>query len=289
MRNKWLYRIALMLCVAMFLFSGYKIASYYITAYREAKLYDDLNQQVQDALQNNHADSNDGSQDTDGETGNEDEDDGEDLPETPPPLYAESGRFYRYEGLYVQNNDMVGWIYIPGTEQGYPVMQTPNNEEYYLRKNFYKKYAKIGTPFLDKDSDLEDPASRIMVYGHNLKSGGMFSPLMKYTKKSHWEQNPVFQFDTLYEARTYRIVAVVQVDISQPGHFAYYSYDRFSSAASFNGFLQQAKEASLYDTGVTAEYGQQMMILSTCSYHVSGDGGRLAIIAVQEPAGDAAQ
>lgn len=282
MKKKILYRTALILCLAVFLFSGYKVASYYITAHREAALYDDLLQQVQDAQQ--EAQTNAGAQDGSGD----ETDGGQEAPQNDP-LYAESGRLYRYEGLYTQNNHMVGWIHIPGTDLGYPVMQTSSNEEYYLRRNFYKKYATGGTPFLDKDSDLEDPASRVMVYGHNLKSGGMFSPLLKYTKESHWKTYPTFQFDTLYEERTYRIVAVVQTDITDPGHFAYYAYDRFSSAASFNGFIQQAREASLYDTGVTAEYGQQMMILSTCSYHVSGDGGRLAIIAVQEPAGDAAQ
>ncbi len=268
MNRKLIYRLALGLCIAMFLFSGYKIVSYYMTASSEAGVYEDLNQQVQDAEQAGRDQIGSGS-----DTGPEDA-----------PLYAESGRLYRYDALYQQNNDMVGWIYVPGTNTGYPVVQTPKDEEYYLRKNFYKKKATGGTPFLDKDSDLEDPASRVMVYGHNLKSGGMFTPFTKYTKASHWKKYPTFQFDTLYESRTYRILAVVQVDITRAGHFAYYAYDRFSSAASFNGFIQSAKEASLYDTGVTAEYGQQMMIISTCSYHVSGDGGRLAIIAVQEPA-----
>lgn len=263
MGKKLIYRLAMLFCIAMFLFSGYQVVSYYLTARQEEDFYQDLNQQVQDAGANQAGDG----------TSQEE-----------PPLYAESGRLYRYDALYQQNNDLVGWIYIPGTNNGYPVMQTSQDEEYYLRKNFNRKKSKGGTPFLDKDSDLEDPASRVMVYGHNLKSGGMFTPLTKYTKASHWKKYPTFTFDTLYESRTYRIVAVVQVDISKVGHFAYYAYDRFSSAASFNGFIQEAKAASLYDTGVTAEYGQQMMILSTCSYHVSGEGGRLAIIAVQEPA-----
>lgn len=290
MHKKLLYRLAMLLCVAVFLFSGYKVVSYYIEAKKEADLYQDLNQLVQDAEQegkdqaNNQTGSGNGNSSSDGSGSSGDSD--TDSKPVDPPLYAESGRLYRYEELYLQNQDMVGWISVPGTKQGYPVMQTPQDEEYYLRKNFYKKKSSGGTPFLDKDSDLEDPASRIMVYGHNLKSGGMFTPFTKYTKVSHWKKYPTFTFDTLYESRTYRIVAVVQVDITQAGHFAYYAYDRFSSAASFNGFLQSAKEAALYDTGVTAEYGQQMMIISTCSYHVSGTGGRLAIIAVQEPTDD---
>ena len=264
MKNKWLYHAALTLCAAVFLFSAYRVGSYYFTAYQEANVYDDLNQLVQGS----------------GTGGNNQTGDNEDEP----PLYAESGRLYRYESLYQENNDMVGWITIPGADSGYPVMQTPDDEEYYLRKSFYKKKSNGGTPILDKDSDLEDPNSRIMAYGHNLKSGGMFYPLMKYTKASYWKKNPTFSFDTLYESRTYRIVAVVQLDLAQEGHFSYYADDYFSSEAAYNGFIQQAKEAALYDTGVIPSYGQQIMILSTCSYHVSGDTGRLAVIAVQESA-----
>lgn len=278
MRKKLPYYLVGIACLAVFLFSGHKLANYYLSAYQEESLYQDLNQQVQDAQQAAKDEANN-------QTGNEDGSDSGDEDSTVElPLYAESGRLYRYDALYLQNNDLVGWIYVPGTDNGYPVMQTPDDEEYYLRKNFYRKKSSGGTPFLDKDSDLEDPASRVMVYGHNLKSGGMFTPFTKYTKASHWKKHPTFTFDTLYESRTYRILAVVQVDINGSDHFAYYAYDRFSSAASFNGFVQEAKDASLYDTGVTAEYGQQIMIISTCSYHVDGDGGRLAIIAVQEPA-----
>jgi sortase B len=162
-------------------------------------------------------------------------------------------------------------------------MQTPGDEEYYLRRNFKKKNAKTGTPFLDKDSDFENPNSRVMIHGHNLKSGGMFYPLMQYTKKSHWKKYPTLSVDTLYQQRTYQIVAVVRVDLAEAGHFAYYAYDNFTSEASYNGFMEDAKKASLYDTGITPVYGQQVLVISTCSYHVSGDGGRLAIIAVQTP------
>lgn len=283
MKKKWLYRLALCLCMAVFLFSAYRIGSYYLTAHQESDVYDDLSDLVADAEKEGQ--QNAGQQSGSG-SGTQDPDQNQSgqIPQDPPPLYAESGKLYRYDALYNKNPDLVGWIYIPGTDRNYPVMQTPEDEEYYLRRNFYKKKANAGTPFLDKDSELEDPNSRIMVYGHNLKSGGMFHPFTKYTKQSYWKKYPTFTFDTLYETRTYRIVAVVQLDLTEVGHFGYYAHDHFSSAASYNGFIQQAKEAALYDTGVNPTYGQQMMILSTCSYHVDGDGGRLAIIAVQESA-----
>ena len=271
MMRKMVYRGILVVLVAVFLFSGYKVASYYISAYTEGKVYDDLNQLVQNADKDKRPNDPSGSSGGSGSN------------EPLPPVYAESGRLYRYDALFEQNNDMVGWIQIPGTDQGYPLMQTPGDEEYYLRRNFKKKNAKTGTPFLDKDSDFENPNSRVMIHGHNLKSGGMFYPLMQYTKKSHWKKYPTLSVDTLYQQRTYQIVAVVRVDLAEAGHFAYYAYDNFTSEASYNGFMEDAKKASLYDTGITPVYGQQVLVISTCSYHVSGDGGRLAIIAVQTP------
>lgn len=57
--------------------------------------------------------------------------------------------------IYNQNNDLVGWLKIDDTNIDYPVMQTKNNEEYYLRKNFYKKYSSYGTPFLASSCNID--------------------------------------------------------------------------------------------------------------------------------------
>ena len=63
-----------------------------------------------------------------------------------------------YKDWFLKNSDMVAWIKIPDTCVDYPVMWTPDDEEYYLRKDFDKKYDKTGTPFLDTDSSIY-PAS----------------------------------------------------------------------------------------------------------------------------------
>ena len=51
-----------------------------------------------------------------------------------------------YGELYLQNTDMVGWLSIAGTNINYPVMQTPNNPNYYLKHNFEKEYSDLGNP-----------------------------------------------------------------------------------------------------------------------------------------------
>ena len=109
----------------------------------------------------------------------------------------------------------------------------------------------------------------------------MFHDLEQYEDADYWKAHPTVFFDTLYERREYQILAVVMLDLNDPDHFQYYAYDTFPSADSYDAFLSNAKAASLYDTGVSGAYGQQVLILSTCSYHVSGDTGRLAVIAVQ--------
>lgn len=52
-----------------------------------------------------------------------------------------------YGELYLQNTDMVGWLSIAGTNINFPVMQTPNNPNYYLKHNFEKEYSDLGTPY----------------------------------------------------------------------------------------------------------------------------------------------
>ena len=42
-------------------------------------------------------------------------------------------------------------------------------------------------------------------------------------------------------------------------------------------YVENAKKASIYDTGVTAKYGEQLLTLSTCEY--SQDNGRFVVIA----------
>ncbi len=87
---------------------------------------------------------------------------------------------YDLEALYAENDDIVGWIQIPDTRINYPVMQTKNQNEYYLRKNFQKEYSIAGTPFMDVESDIDLPTLNWTIYGHNMKSGTMFHDLLEY-------------------------------------------------------------------------------------------------------------
>ena len=77
--------------------------------------------------------------------------------------------------LYKENNDFVGWITIKGTNIDYPVMQNKKDEQFYLHRNFYKEYDFAGTPFCAAIADVDKPSDNILIYGHHLNAGTMFT------------------------------------------------------------------------------------------------------------------
>lgn len=83
-------------------------------------------------------------------------------------------------GLFSQNSDCIGWLCIPDTQLSYPVMHTPDNPQKYLRRSFYGEYSQSGVPFLDWRCNLQ--SDHLIVYGHNMKNGTMFSSLRNYTE-----------------------------------------------------------------------------------------------------------
>ena len=181
-----------------------------------------------------------------------------------------------YDSLRQQNTDYGAWLSIEGTRVNYPVMYTPAEPEKYLRKGFDEKYSMAGTPFLFAGCTW-DASSNLVIYGHNMQSGDMFADLMNYLDKPYYEQHPVIRLDTLTERREYRVMAVVPFDITAENEHTYYQCTGAGTEETFRSYVEFLKGQSAYDTGVTAEWGDQLITLSTCSdYTVSA--GRLLVV-----------
>ena len=180
-----------------------------------------------------------------------------------------------YGKLHDYNLDFVGWIRVPGTEINYPVMQSPNNPNFYLRHNFEKEYSNLGTPYLQENCDIRT-CDNLIIYGHHMLDGGMFSDLELYKKKEFFEQHKYVRFDTLDELGLYEVMAVVITTAYQADSFQYYNYIE-NNELTFNTYVQECKQHALYDTGIDAEYGDKLITLSTCEY--SSDNGRLIVVA----------
>lgn len=183
-----------------------------------------------------------------------------------------------YQTLYNKNKKMVGWIKIEDTKIDYPVMQTVNNE-YYMDHNFNQEYDRNGSLFLDKDCDIVHRNTNLIIYGHHMKSGKMFGGLNKYSSQEYCKEHPNIQFDTIYERGTYEVMYVFRSRIYNEDEvvFKYYQFLDAASAQEFNSNMQEMAALSLYDTGVTASYGDQLLTLSTCDY--SEEDGRFVVVA----------
>lgn len=186
----------------------------------------------------------------------------------------------KFKELYEQNNELVGWLSIEGMEIDFPVMQGMD-DEYYLKHDFFKKEDKHGVPYVRTRADVNTPGTNFIIYGHNMFDGSMFAPLEGYQKESFYREHPTISFDTLYEERTYEIVAVFlsKVYMENEDVFKYYQFYQANTEGEFSYFYENIKDLALYDTGVTAEFGDTFLTLSTCSYHT--EDGRLAVVAKQ--------
>lgn len=183
----------------------------------------------------------------------------------------------RYTELYEINQDLAGWLAIEGMKIDYPVMQC-EDDEYYLHHDFYGEDSKYGCLYVREQADL-DGGTNFIIYGHNMKDGSMFGDLDLYLKEEFYKEHSAISFDTLYEERTYDIVAVFrsQVYDAEDDVFKYYQFYEADTQEEFEDFYNNIKALSLYDTGVEAAFGDSFLTLSTCAYHVQD--GRLVVVA----------
>lgn len=183
-----------------------------------------------------------------------------------------------YKSLYNINKRLIGWLKIDDTVIDYPVMQTTNNE-YFLNHNINQQSDRNGALFLDKDCDVLTPSTNLIIYGHHMKSGNMFGTLDKYSSEEYYKKHPIIQFDSIYEKGTYEIMYVFRSRIysEEDVVFKYYQFIDAMSEQEFDSNMQEMAAMSLYDTGVTASYGDRLLTLSTCDYYV--DDGRFVVVA----------
>lgn len=149
------------------------------------------------------------------------------------------------QALITENADCIGWLSIDGTNISYPVMHTPSDPQKYLRRNFYGKYSQSGVPFLDGRCDLQ--SSNLIIYGHNMRNGTMFSDLKKYLNTDFLNSHRTVRLETADGVFLFTMTEVRRTNTADPW------YDR-----------------------TTCEDGRHL-ILSTC--YGSGKDGRLLIIA----------
>lgn len=188
-------------------------------------------------------------------------------------------KMIKLEELNTENEDIVAWLEIDGTDISYPILQAEDNS-YYLNHDYQKNYAATGSIFLDKDVDLSLPSTNFLMYGHRNKNGLMFEKLLNYKDESFYKEHKKIRFTTLNEDAEYEITSVFYSRVyykDETNVFRYYYFINAETEEEYNEYVDNCKKASIYDTGVTANYGEQLITLSTCEY--SQENGRFVVVA----------
>ena len=179
-----------------------------------------------------------------------------------------------YQALYLQNNDMVGWIKIEDTKINYPVMQSKDNPNFYLKHGFDKAYSNYGVPYIDEGC-APGLSNNIVIYGHHMNDGTMFADLCGYADRGFYEGHKTIRFDTLSGSGEYEVVAAFRFNTNRDT-FRYNEYTNMDEA-EFAEFLENVRARALYDTDMEVEYGDTLLTLSTCEYTYKN--GRFVVVA----------
>lgn len=159
----------------------------------------------------------------------------------------QSATEHNIPALIAVNADCIGWLSIDGTSISYPVMHTPPDPQKYLRRSFYGKNSQSGVPFLDGRCDLQ--SSNLIIYGHNMRNGTMFSDLKRYVDRDFLNAHRTVKFETADGVQTFIVTEALKTNTSDTW------YDRIATE------------------------DDRQLILSTC--YGSGKDGRLLIIAAE--------
>ena len=160
------------------------------------------------------------------------------------------------------NPDVYAWIWIPGTNVDYPILQSDSEDvSYYLEHTIERLQGLPGSIYTEKFNakDFSDPVN--VVYGHNMKDGSMFADLHKYEDQNFFNENPYIYIYLPEQTYKYRIFAAVTFD----DRYLMDSYN-FSDPADFQKYLDELRSSINgnvnNDVNVTKETG--ILTLSTC-------------------------
>lgn len=199
---------------------------------------------------------------------------------TEPPTESEEPRpFTKYDALAAQNPDMIGWLRIEGTDIDYPVMQTPDEPEYYLNHTFEKATDIHGVPFAEASCQPGE-SGNVTIFGHSMMDGSMFDALHEFANPKYCGNAPNIVFDTLTEPGLWKPVCVFKISTAMTRDFPYHLVTRFTDTSTAADYLSRTKYYALwYDDTIPIPEAAQLLSLSTCEYTL--EDGRLVLVAVR--------
>lgn len=250
---------------ALYIFKFYKMSN---EATEESQLLNEIDLETQEKANNSSNDIETKNNEADGNTSKNIENNNIETTE----------RMLKVKKLQKENDDIVGWLEIEDTNINYPVLQGDDNE-FYLNRNYKKEKSEKGSIFLDAKYNWNIPSNNLLIYGHNIINGLMFQDLLKYESQDFYKKHPNIRFTTEKDDKEYEIISVFKSRVyykAEKNVFRYYDFINAKKEEDYMEFVKNAKKASIYDTEVTAKYGDELITLVTCSYHI--EDGRFVVI-----------
>lgn len=244
--GKVLYYLVLVLLLGVLVFSSVKIITY---------LKDQKNAQAsQDNMNNEFVQPTPTPDPDDGEDTDKDKD--KDKDKTEVVSQPEHKGKIDFAAMQEKYPDVVGWIYGANTGLDWPIVQTAEEGgEYYLYRDIDGKDNKNGTVFLDWRCASDFSTQNNMIYGHNMKTGLMFAPLIKYKSQAFFDAHPYLYLYT--PSQTYKVHLFAGMET--PHDSEVYSYNLSSS------YLQECINNSTFNSGLGVPTGN-ILTMSTCDY-----------------------
>ena len=178
--------------------------------------------------------------------------------------------------LHEENPDCIGWLTIDGTRIDYPVMYRPGDKNYYLHRDFNGEYSANGCLFLAEEC-VPGNSDNLIIYGHHMNSGKMFANLEKYKDEDFYKEHPLIQFRTIWGNEEYEVLAAFTTPVYTGNDFNYYNFIKAQKGEDYEYFIREIKRKGIYETQITACYGEKLLTLSTCEY--SQKNGRMVVVA----------
>lgn len=170
------------------------------------------------------------------------------------------------------NPDIVGWIYIPGTQVNYPVLCHPEDNAYYLSHSYNKKESKPGAIYIYHESSDDFTDAHTIIFGHNMASGQMFGELSNYSEKKYRDEHP-YVYLCLPEQM---LQCVVYSAYSCSVYDSTYRLDYTLGTEAFSELIRHTGELSLWESDYIPEKDEPVYTLSTCVD--SGDASRRFVL-----------
>lgn len=167
-------------------------------------------------------------------------------------------QFLRYDlsDAKSKNSDTIGWLQFPYCDINYPVVQGTDND-YYLRHDFYKNYTTHGWIYRDYRITTDD-TDNIVIYGHNLYAGGMFTNLLRVIDC----KEPLYVlYQTEYETGVYEVISAYRTEPEVS--YIQTSFNSYNEKIAFYNKVLSKNEWGNAPL-IKAEDINSMLTLSTC-------------------------